>query len=700
MARVFSEADFADTQVPSATITTQPRVFSESDFTPVAPLTGGETFAGGMINLLNHMPLIPGDEIVAGGNALIDALQGKGLSDSYDQRLTQARNLDTRYGKEHPISSALNNAMALFAPLPGTRISALPEELLPTTASLSERLGAKITPSFLTSSSEAALPELFSKTRGLLPASGNILKGALLGGAYSGTGGFLSADGGFENRLKAAIDSSETGTVLGGGLSSLGEVAQGVGNTLSDWAPGLNRASTGARQGDYAKTASQLNTIELPEGDLQTLTKSSLDDLLNKGVLGNSRNPSSMFKNAAANESDLVNQIGSIVSNYDKAGNAPVNPTFDNALKYLEDGKVPADKIDSYLGRLGKLQSEINSEGKGSLSYLQQQKVAQGKLYDINDTTLNGFNRAIYQDLKSTIENVVPEVSPINAELQKYKIINPILQRGISADEAVNPLKSFMQNIRTSGGFGTVGAGIGGAIGGIPGAIAGTALAGIGGSALTSPSGQKLLSVLAQKGGSLAPLGSKIEFISPLISALSGQTSSSPRSAVLNGNHKLSYIPQGGLKLTSSSSNPVPTASASQVNNLVSKAPPLAQAIIYTENATLDPNAKNPSSSATGLGQFVDATSKSLKIDPTDPKQSVEAVTKLSNYLFDKYKDKEIAALAYHDGETETDNNIRILKSRGLPITIKNLKPLLKSKESRNYSDLVMNNLNKIKEYS
>jgi len=47
-----------------------------------------------------------------------------------------------------------------------------------------------------------------------------------------------------------------------------------------------------------------------------------------------------------------------------------------------------------------------------------------------------------------------------------------------------------------------------------------------------------------------------------------------------------------------------------------------------------DPNARNPKSSATGLGQFVDGTAKMFGINPLDPAQSLDAAAKYDAMLY------------------------------------------------------------------
>lgn len=94
----------------------------------------------------------------------------------------------------------------------------------------------------------------------------------------------------------------------------------------------------------------------------------------------------------------------------------------------------------------------------------------------------------------------------------------------------------------------------------------------------------------------------------------------------------------------------------------------LIRGIIDIENPKYDPKAKNPNSSATGLMQTIDSTSKALGInDPTNPRESVFGGTKLLKQLLDKYGDEETATAAYFQGEAKVDSYIKSGK------TVKNM---------------------------
>lgn len=94
---------------------------------------------------------------------------------------------------------------------------------------------------------------------------------------------------------------------------------------------------------------------------------------------------------------------------------------------------------------------------------------------------------------------------------------------------------------------------------------------------------------------------------------------------------------------------------------------------------------KNPetavsSAGAVGIAQFMPKTAGQYKIDPTDPKQSSDAMNKHVKHLMREYGDPQLVAIAYNWGEGNTN---RWLKTGA--------DPRMLPKETRNYLDKFMN---------
>ena len=142
-----------------------------------------------------------------------------------------------------------------------------------------------------------------------------------------------------------------------------------------------------------------------------------MDDLIESGVFGNTGDPVKLQKIANKESQSLANAIGKAI----KENDTQVPVSFSKTKELLNEGKIPGDEVNKYLRKLTKLEDQINSSGS-KLSYLQQQKIAFGTKWNPDDSIANKFNRAIYSDLQNTIESVVPEVSGLNKQLQKWQI--------------------------------------------------------------------------------------------------------------------------------------------------------------------------------------------------------------------------------------------------------------------------------------
>lgn len=141
-----------------------------SDAPQKQPLTPTENIVGGMGNLLDAGTFGYGDEITAGGSATLDSLFGdSSFGDAYDERLSQMRDIQKRYGEENPVTSTVSNIVAGFANPINSAVK-------------------------INSLKNAAL------------------SGAVLGGAY----GFGEGEGGLEERVSNAGTGGLYGAITGG----------------------------------------------------------------------------------------------------------------------------------------------------------------------------------------------------------------------------------------------------------------------------------------------------------------------------------------------------------------------------------------------------------------------------------------------------------------------------------------------------
>lgn len=323
---------------------------------------------------------------------------------------------------------------------------------------------------------------------------------AVEGAGVSGLLGFLGGEG-EADRLGKATDSATVGSIFTPLVGAAGDKLSSVFEKASN---AMGRKSFGARSSDYAKTANEIELIDVPEdASVESLTKNALNHFNESGELGKSREPAKLLKAARDNSAKLASEVNGAIEAYDSSGNAPIkNLPWTNALRYLQKGRIPADKIQAHLDELATLSSEIDSQGGGKLSFIQQQKIAQGDRWNPTDKATSGWARALYSDLKQTVEDAVPEVKGLNEKLQRYQILKPILSRSLGMNETKDPINSLIQNMRTSGGTLVGSTLLGSALGAGTGYAAGDAkkglLTGAALGAARTPQGLHALSGLAK----------------------------------------------------------------------------------------------------------------------------------------------------------------------------------------------------------
>lgn len=383
-----------------------------------------QAIAGPLSKTLQGMTFGFGDEIAAGGNSVLDFLSGNPTT--YDQRLADARGVQANFEEASPlVAGGMEIAGALK--LPGVGLASMLGKSLPVAKTLPQALG---------------------RTGALTAALAG--EGALLSSTY----GFGAGQGGLSSRIANAKDAAITGGavsgVLGAPIAGLGEISALYSDEISKIGKTLLRRSVGARGSDYAKTAKELNYWDIDEGQVQSATKQALDKLEEAGIFGKTREPEKMLANVLTQERKLATDVDSFIREADKAG-VKAAPTFDNALTYLAEGKMPADQVEKYLINIENLSDSIKKQGGNKPLYVQQQKIAAGSKFDPQDGAANGFWRAVYQDLQNAVEEVAPDVGPLNSQLRDIKITKPILQRSLGGEESKNWADAIFQRLRTSG---------------------------------------------------------------------------------------------------------------------------------------------------------------------------------------------------------------------------------------------------------
>lgn len=655
------------TSQPSVTTTSKPSSGSIRDLFAAGIPFSDEIKAAGLTagDKLIKQPL----DWITGANI---APQGS-WGEVYDQELARSRGEQKQAEAENPITSVVAPMVTGAATLPSLGLSKL--------------LGGAV-----------KSPGLI---QGGLKAAGSALEGAGYGGLF----GFAGGEGGVMNRLDSAQDSAALGGVVGGGIGAGSEVVKSIAKRLPAFAASQNRKSIGTRQTDYSKNP---QTVEVPIDDgltqIESKTKTSIDDLLENGKLGESRRPQDMLKAVRTNESELEKQIGGFINKFEQAQpEYRVEPRWTKTGEFINSGAA-GEKTEAFVNRLENLDALIKDRGQGRLSYLQKQKIAKGKEWDPNDSLTNEFNRALYADMQRSIEALVPEVRPINAELGKFKTVTPILKRALAESENKDLGNRIIDWTKTTGG--ASGAAILGAAltGGNPlGFLIGGGI-GLTGKYLTTPSGRKNLATISRASEPfLKKAGEKSIFAIPAgtstLSSLLGKSPSDSQESTTD--RKLSP----GLKSRIPSPNSTTSQGATQRGQLKGKKAmtadsyaddPIIKAVISQESGG---NAKAVSDAgAQGLMQILPSTAAEIAkdlgmedFDLKDPQTNVKIGTEYLRRLLKEFGgDVELALTAYHSGP----NRVKSLLARAKGSKLADIKKYL-GPVGQKYAAQVLGRLNK-----
>lgn len=521
---------------------------------------------------------------------------------------------------------------------------------------------------------------------------GGFTKPALMATGLGGTAaGIVRNEGGTEGEQAIAnLGGSLAPSIWQGGKSLFKAI--GGGDALEDAGMAMQRKSTGARASDYQKTAKNANIYDVADNEVQAFTEKVLNNVIESGDLGTSRNPKKMLANALKKESEVIGEIGKVVKAADAAQKGPIVPTFDRAIKYVTEGNVPADQIESYLKDIEKLSTALDEKGAGKLSFLQKQKVTYGKMYEEGNEIKNGFTQALYHDLKGTLEQHVPGIRDLNKQEQKWLIVNPILKRNLGLDAAQSLDAATLQKMRTSGGVGSLFAPLaavttaGGVAAG--GVAAGAPLVALGGATLlaTTPRGKSAIGGLFNRTGKAV----NASMFTPSTGAISGMQRFS--SETDERAQTQSTPPQLNLQYPSPNSAPKPSTTQAPIdaafNQLNSQAKQevsmsgdvdldrivdqLEPALVKYESAG-NPKAQSKENdymkakgtgTAKGLWQLLDSTGKEwhkrLKLDgeydPYNAEQNATIGRAYLKSLLNHYEgDYELALTAYHTGMGTVD---------------------------------------------
>lgn len=577
--------------------------------------TGQKVARMGVGGISQFLPF--GDEIVAGGSALVDKLRGsESLGDSYDARLKEVRDYQAAFNKQS------DNYGGIAAP--------------------AVKLGGAL-----------ALPGGLAKNASSL--TGKIGLTALEGGAVGGLYGADAAEGGLEQRLQGAKEGATSGAALSAAIGAPLLAAEKFLPALNKSGKALQRSSLGAKASDYKKGIKDLGVWDIIDDQVEVPVKKVLDDLAGRPELGVSRNPEKLLATVIEKEKALGDEIGGVIKANDTGG---IFPKWSRTKEVLDKGELPAELIPKFQQDVVSLDAAIKQYGEGSLEFLQQQKIAYGSRWDAGNPINNKFYRAVYQDLQKTIEKAAPEIKPLNNELSKWKTLRKIVEGSAAVDAASNPVKATMQALRTSGGFLTSPALLGSAIGAGTGGPIGAALgAGLG--AANTPAGKnavgKGLSVLSKQGSIFGAIG---ENVPSIFGRLVGDQSSSRGSAPAMNSIENSPI-SSSRQTTQTRGESSTLDKRSKESNKLSQVPQNTPEDKFLNTLldsikTVESGGNNKAISpagAKGPYQFTDATAKDYGLeDPFNEPEARDAALRKVLADWEKFGDLRLALAAYNAG--------------------------------------------------
>lgn len=631
------------------------REVTEADLDPIekelqSPLEAG---AGGLTNILSGMTAGFGDEIVAGGNAALDAVLG---GPGYDVRLTQARELQDRFREENPGTATVSGIAS----------------------SLSMPLG---------------------KFKGLVK---NAAQGLGIGTAF----GFGEGEGGFEQRAKQGGIGGLVGALTGGTLGAAGNVLEKTGAATA-------RSSLGIKVSDYRRSLNKAKLTNDEVGRLSTKLQNAADDVLKEG-LPTFRDANKTAEVILDRMDKTGGYIDDILTLADKTksrsvADVPASKTsnfIDPDLEKYAFWGIPKAKLDAPEGQWGKISEALTPKSQTvqlpkTKAFLNSNKDAfskgdlnetlsdiETKLADNWDGTLKGLwesrkgigaiafknkpqgmsttaqeirlREKVYEDLTNSIKTklsdalgpeAVKTFEKLNADYSKYStIMDPAVQAAIQEGQipALNYLKQF---IRTSGGYGVPLLLGSGGLAPFLGALgAETALGTTAGQAISGP-------VMKAVGKVTSGLGNKPQtYLSPLSRLIPGKDSGNDSDYQNVGQH-FNLIPEAYGDEAPPSPNT--TRISDYLEDESMKPRPEIMKALFTQESSNNPKAVGPKTkygTAKGLGQLLDSTGREWakklgykSYDPFDKEQNAAISEAYFGWLLDEFGGSEEKALAAYN---------------------------------------------------
>lgn len=479
---------------------------------------------------------------------------------------------------------------------------------------------------------------------------GNISQSGLIQAISGGLYGF----GENQDRAKNAA----LGTVLGGTIAPAADVfsmgVKGLSNMVDDIGTKFKLSSVGITKADTRNAGKAVaNTLRNVSKENPLVT--SFKEFEKAGGLKQGLGAKDLLSSVKTQQQAKDLAVKSIVADADTIAmpfsSTPITtelkPNFDNTLEYIKknfDGDDYEKAMRVFNKETRALDKTVIQGKGGTLEAWQQAKVNLGKRNKYGTDTAelsNEIRKKLTSDIRQHIEDssdlllgqgAGKVVKELNKESGQRQSLAKIFKRNKDSGSAGNPLNSVMgavNQFRVPIVLGGLSGGAEGIRSGDPGSALTAAALGF---ASSTPTGKYTLGKLFQ--GAAKPLA-----------AASSAINAIPKGAIAgmySGADVLPDKPQSTFSLPTKGPTVMPKADDIDLNNIPKKkADRIAfiesqidsdpvDAAIYEIESGRNPNAKNPTSSASGAFQLINRTAKKLGVeDPFDIAQNYKGYLKL-----------------------------------------------------------------------
>lgn len=355
-----------------------------------------------------------GDEITAGGNALIDALQGKPLGESYDARLAQAR----QFEKEIPTGTKLISALTMGAAAP-------------------------------------------------LTAAKGVTDAVKTAAALGSLSGFASGEGGLENRIINAGKTAGVSAVLGGGLGTVAKAAEGTKKAAPKLADAAEASLFGVGRTDLVKSG---RNSKLAEDEMGQIVGPKLLEttkrLAKNGFLKDGNEANLLISKAQDKVVSLSDEIAPILKQADEvlaSKRRKLKPDWQATKAFIKtlSGTAREEAEDVFAAETKALANDLN----GTVTAMHKAK--QGlwtRAYGPDEKVKSEVLQRMGRDLKAGVERATDAVLPksasksvkaLNSEMGDYLAVLPKLVDKASREAAATVGEKAINFMKTTGGVGT-----------------------------------------------------------------------------------------------------------------------------------------------------------------------------------------------------------------------------------------------------